>query len=188
MAIGSETESQLISQIKLGDKTAFRQLFDSYYRELLGTAINILRDQDKGKDAVQEVFLQIWKSREALEIRTSVGAYLKRAVINRSLNQIRQAKPFVDQDELADKPSQEDSVLETMAGEELQTALDAALETLPERCRLVFVMKRLEGMSQKEIAKALDISPKTVENQITKAVKVLKVALKMYRNKNPEDG
>ncbi|MEO0339252.1 MAG: sigma-70 family RNA polymerase sigma factor, partial [Bacteroidota bacterium] len=64
--------------------------------------------------------------------------------------------------------------------EDLEKAMQAALEQLPERCRLIFVMRRLEGIPLKEIAAQLDISPKTVENQITKALKVLKTAVTNY--------
>ena len=178
------SDHTLINGIRAGDRSAFRQLFDRYYKILLGTAINILKAEQHGKDCVQEVFLSIWKNREKLEIRSAVAPYLKRAVINRALNQIKAGKPFVDAETtLAEKPSQLTDALDDLALSELETALEAALETLPERCRMVFVMKRLEGMSQKEIAQALNISTKTVENQITKAMKVLTRALQRYRAK-----
>lgn len=178
------SDSELIERIRSGDKAAYRILFNRFYRELVGTAVNILKNEDKGKDAVQEVFLQIWKNRETLEIRTSLGAYLKRGVINRSLNQVKYAKNFVQEDKLIDEPSSNTTALDDLALDDLESALQEALNLLPERCRLVFVMKRLEGLSHKEISEALGISPKTIENQITKAMKVLKEALQAYRKKN----
>lgn len=177
-------DEELLSRIRKGDQKAFRVLFDRYYRELLGTAINLLKNEDRGKDVVQDVLLQIWKNRAKLEIRTSMGAYLKRSVINRSLNQIKYQKAFVDEEILHEKPqSASDSPVEQMAYQELEVALKAALDSLPERCRLVFVMKRLEGMSHKEISDTLGISPKTIENQMTKALKALRKALQRYRQK-----
>ncbi len=178
------SDGELVERIRSGDKAAYRILFNKFYRELVGTAVNILKNEDKGKDAVQEVFLQIWKNRESLEIRTSLGAYLKRGVINRSLNQIKYAKSFVQEDKLIDEPSSNLSALDDLALKDLESALRGALDLLPERCRLVFVMKRLEGMSHKEISEELGISPKTIENQITKAMKVLKEALQAFRKNN----
>lgn len=175
------SDPQLIGRIREGDKAAFRALFDRYYKLLLGTAINILRDEDKGKDAVQEVFLQVWKNRAEMQIRTDLRHYLKRAVINRALNQVRQAKPFAGDGELPDRRQEGEGPEEALAHGELKEALDHALTRLPERCRLVFVLKRLEGLSQKEIAERLGISIKTVENQITKAMKTLGTALAAYR-------
>ena len=181
--MNSPTDKDLFEQIKRDDKTAFRALFDRHYRVMLGTAINILKNEDKGKDVVQDVFFKIWKNRANLELKTSAQAYLKRAVINQAINQVKAAKSFVEEEQLLDKPSDLESAIDKLALEELETAVDAALGTLPERCRLIFVMKRLEGMSHNEIAEMLNISPKTIENQITKAMKVMKVALQLYRKK-----
>lgn len=176
-------DKELISKIRQNDSLAFRQLFDRHYRLLLGTAINFLKEIDLAKDMVQDVFYQIWKNRSKLDFHSSVEAYLKRAVINRCLTQIKRKKPFVDSEELVEKPGNDANALDELALQDLEEALEAGLNSLPERCRTVFVMKRLEGMSQKEIAEALSISTKTVENQMTKAVKVLKEALKRFRQK-----
>ncbi len=176
-------DQELVERIREGDKAAFRVLFDQHYKTLVGTAVNILKDEARGKDAVQEVFLQVWKSRKKLEIRTSLGAYLKRGVINRSLNQVNYAKNFVAEGQLREHTMLTHSALDELALQDLESALRASLDLLPERCRLIFVMKRLEGMSHKEISEALGISPKTIENQITKAMKVLKEALQAFRKK-----
>jgi len=175
------SDQELLSQIQQDDQTAFRKLFDRHYRTLLGTAINILKEVDTGKDVVQEVFFQVWKKRTTLDVHSNLAAYLKRAVINRCLNVIKQRKSTVNEEWLLESPATLASALDNLAHQDLKTAMEKALEILPERCRLIFVMKRLEGMSQKEIAKELGISTKTVENQITKALKVLKDALIHFR-------
>ncbi len=174
------TDEQLIARIKTNDKAAFRILFDRHYKVLLATAINILKDPNSAKDATQEVFLQIWQKRDTLNIQTAPAAYLKRSVINRSLNQIKSRKKFVDETPIVQMYSQSPEANENLAVQDLETAMKKALDTLPERCRLIFIMRRLEGMSLKEIAQQLDISPKTVENQITKALKVIKEAVKPF--------
>ncbi|MDW3646806.1 MAG: RNA polymerase sigma-70 factor [Bacteroidia bacterium] len=168
------TDKQLWDQSKKGNRQAFREIFDRHYSLLLGTGINMLKDPDAAKDVVQEVFLQIWKNRENLEIKSSLEAYLKRSTINRSLNRIRSKKNFIDENELKDTASSQSSAQELLEHDDLHAALQAGLNSLPERCRLIFVMKRMEGFSQKEIAEKLNISPKTVENQMTKALKSLK--------------
>ena len=178
------SDQSLLERIKDDDKTAFKLLFNKYYREMVGTAVNMLKDESQAKDAVQDVLYQIWKSRAKLEVTTSLKNYLKRSVINRCLNQIRSQKDLVSEDKLIDQPTSNLSALDELAYEDLNDALQAALDQLPERCRLIFVMKRLEGMSHQEISAELGISPKTIENQITKALKALKEALQGFRKKN----
>lgn len=170
-------DTDLINRIKQDDQTAFRAIFDRYYKLLLAVAINFLKDINAAKDIVQEVFFQVWKKRQTININTSVEAYLKRAVINRSLNLIKYQKRLTGDENLAVKANDSPSALEELQAEELQDALQKALDGLPERCRLIFVMRRMEGLSHKEIAEKLEISPKTIENQMTKALKVLKEAV-----------
>lgn len=176
----NSTDEQLIGRIRQNDQKAFRLLFDRHYKTLLGTAINVLKDVDSGKDMVQEVFFQIWKKRESLEIRTSVIAYLKRAVINRCFNQIKARKSTTSTEQLEQTQSAIPSATENLEANDLQQAIKKALDGLPERCRLVFTMRRMEGLSHKEIAEKLDISPKTIENQMTKALKVLREAVRIF--------
>jgi len=178
------TDKQLIDRIKQDDKAAFRILFDRHYKTLLATAINILKDVNSAKDATQEVFLQVWKKRQTLLITSEPIAYLKRSVINRALNHIKSRKAIVEEEHLKDMQSAAPEANQNLEAQDLETAMKKALDTLPERCRLIFVMRRLEGYALKEIAAKLDISPKTVENQITKALKILKEAVKPFVDEN----
>jgi len=184
MAAQQNSDNQLIEKIGQNDQTAFRKLFDKYYRLLLGVAINFLKDINAAKDIVQEVFFQIWKKRETLQISNSVEAYLKRAVINRALNHLKYQKRLTGDEGLEIEREKEASALEKLQADDLKEVLQKALDSLPERCRLVFVMRRMEGLSHKEIAEKLEISPKTIENQMTKALRVLKDAVQQYENKN----
>ena len=86
------TDEKLFGQIKQGDEGAFRLLFNRYYQVLLAIAINLVKDINSAKDAVQEVFFQIWKRRDVVQIPDKVEAYLKRATINRTLNLIQSKK------------------------------------------------------------------------------------------------
>ena len=137
----------------------------------------MLKDVNSAKDVTQDVFLKLWNKRESLNIQGPAIAYLKRAVINQSLNKISSQKRFTSDEKIMAKRSKETTAQEKLEAQDLEVKMKEAMDTLPERCRLIFVMRRLEGMRVKEIAEKLDISPKTVENQITRALKVLKNAI-----------
>lgn len=176
-------DKNLFQKMQQGDEQAFRAIFDRFYQRLLAIAINLMHDLHTAKDVVQEVFLQIWRTRANITTPNNVEAYLKRAVINRSLNMLKAKKRYTGLPVEHDQPSSQPSATDQLVGQELQAVIQTALASLPERCRLVYVMKRMEGKSLKEIAATLDISPKTAENQITKALKVLKEAVKPYMDK-----
>jgi RNA polymerase sigma-70 factor (ECF subfamily) len=132
---------------------------------------------------VQEVFVELWRKRESLDIHTSLRAYLRRAAINRALNYLK-ANQKLDFDAaeqlvyLADTSEQDIAAQDRQQSRE--QALHAAIETLPEKCRAVFSLSRFEQLSHREIAERLGISVKTIENQITKAMKVMREALKNH--------
>ncbi len=150
---------------------------------MLGVGINITKDVDTAKEVVQEVFFQFWKNRETLSTEISIRNYLKRAVINRCLNQIKYNSKFTSDEILEETEGTQLTPDKAFETEELKKRIDLALNNLPEKARLIFILKRQEGMSLKEIAEKLDISPKTVENQITRAVKLLKAELEPYLKK-----
>jgi len=184
MSKKNQDEIALIEQIKMGDQTAFKRLFDRFYKIMLAIAINILKDIELSKDVVQEVFFQIWKKRESLTIHSTLEGYLKRATVNRCLNVIKARKRFDSPDALEQKQSSAPSAQEGLEATDLQKVIQSAMDALPEKCRVVFIMRRHEGMPVKEIAEKLGISPKTVENQITKALKILKETVKTFREQN----
>lgn len=177
------SDEQLIKSIADSDNAAFKELFNRYYKILLGTSINLLKAIDPAKDVVQDVFLQLWKNREKTNINSSVLNYLKRAVINTSLNQIQRNKRFEDEEVLLQFEGDEKDGEEILENEDLQKIMKLALLKVPEKSRIIFILKRQEGLSLKEISEKLEISPKTVENQITKALKILKESLAPYYQK-----
>lgn len=172
-----QTDKELIQLIAQGDKGAFKTFFNSYYKSMLVTAIRLLKDENIAKDVTQDVFLQIWKNRSSLNIKTSIIAYLKKATINRSLNQIKSRKNFTSEEVLIQVESTQVSASEQLEASELEGIIKQKLDNLPPKCRLIFVLRRIEGLRVKEIAEKLDISPKTVENQITKALRILQKAI-----------
>ena len=171
-----ETDQQLFTRLRAGEATALDELFRRYYADLCRVALRFVNNEQEAEDIVQELFVSIWEKRSAQrEDLTSVRAYLRRAARNRSLNFLRDRKRIpVDDGEVPvtiATPKQADFALEQ---DELRNQIHGAIDALPERCRLVFVMSKIEDMTHKEIAGALDISPKTVENQMTRAYRYLR--------------
>ena len=162
-------------------EAALDLIFRKYYAFLCKSIYRVIPDSQITEDIAQEVFYELWKKRQRLTIKTSLKAYLKRAALNKSLNYIRDQK--IDYRKAAPKEDLAASslnVLQTMATENLQVDIDRAIDGLPERCRLVFVLSRFEEMSYQQIAEQLNISIKTVENQISKALKSLRKSLAPY--------
>lgn len=183
MAISNtiDIDQQLVHQITLGDDVAFRRLFDRFYPMMVNKANMILKDENLAKDAVQNVFIGIWNNRSNFQISTSLPGYLSRAAINKSLNLLESRKKHgggSDYLEHNDPPSADRSESITAQGEmeaeDMKKRIHQAINGLPEKCRLIFVMNRIEGLSHKEIAEQMDISTKTIENQMTKALKFLR--------------
>lgn len=156
-------------------------IFRLHYRFICQAVYRVIPDQNLAEDLAQEIFLELWRKRDQLQVNTSLKAYLRRAAVNRSLNYIRDRKiSFELDDSQAVIASGLPTIGQQLEAEELQRYIDQAIDQLPERCRVVFVLSRFEQLSYAEIAENLDISVKTVENQISKALKLLRAALGPY--------
>ncbi len=173
----------LIRKIKGGDERAFQQLFDTYYPSMLLSANRILRDKAVSQDAAQDVFVLLWNGRSKLDEKLNLKAYLNRAVVNKALTILKKRKRNVGESEdlLRREFSKEDNSQLRIEGNELKGLINKAIDSMPEKRRLIFTLCRLEGRSHKEIAEKLNISTKTIENQMTAALKHLRAALKQFR-------
>ncbi len=172
------TDRELLELLHQEPERAVEHLFRRYFSLLCGVVYKLIPDARLAEDLTQEVFFELWRKRADLRLHTSFGAYLRRAAINRTLNYLRDHRQELAHQSLAgEKRSQAllpDAGLEL---DDLQQKLDAAIDRLPERCRLIFLLSRFDDMSYKEIADKLGISVKTVENQIVKALRLLRQAL-----------
>lgn len=174
------SEQQLLSALRFGHEDALRQIFNRHYSLLLTDIYRLIPDESTCEDLAQELFVDLWNKRESIDIHTSLRAYLRRAAVNKSLNYLKSQKrlQFEDTAEIGSiaDPGEQDIQIR-LEKEGLEARLHAAIDTLPEKCRVVFNLSRFEQLSHKEIAEKLGISVKTIENQITKAMKVLREAL-----------
>lgn len=171
-----------IKDLREGNHLAFEQLFDSCYESLCRYAYSILKDMDEAEDVVQKSFCKLWDQHEMLNIQSSINSYLYRIVHNDSLNTIHQKTSHQEHNlnYLSTTYADINSTIEHIESSDLQKAMDVALAALPPQCRRVFEMSRIEQLSYSEIALQLNISTNTVENHISKALKLLRVELKDF--------
>jgi len=173
---------QLIITLKAGDLTAFEMLFRTYYQPLCKYAFTFVQDRDEAEEIVQSTFLNIWEKRESLSIHTGIKPYLYAMVRNACLNVLKHEK--IKQQhatmEMAVAERSVESVARTIMASELETKIYRAMDQLPEQCRLIFKLSRFEELKYAEIAQQLHISIKTVENQMGKALRIMREQLKDY--------
>ncbi|WP_430972351.1 RNA polymerase sigma-70 factor [Sunxiuqinia rutila] len=170
----------LFAEMKQGKEYAFDFFFNYYYPGLCVYAQNMFSlPEEETKNMVQDVFLKFWNDRRKIVITTSVRSYLFVSVKNRSLDYLKKKKRQGTKVEFEGKDFSEEAI-DTYVLSELETLFKESLDKLPARCREVFELSRFEGLKNRDIAKQLDISEKTVENQMTKALKILKLELKDY--------
>lgn len=126
----------------------------------------------------QDVFLELWKRREDIDIQSSLKSYLRRAAVNRSLNYLKsQRLQFSEPETNVALGSSDHSAQLHLEAENAEQAYEAALQLLPPACRTVFILSRIDQLSHREISERLDISTKTIENQMTKALRILRDAM-----------
>jgi len=174
--IDHEGEKYLIKLVQRGDEKAFETLYNMYWEKLIAIAFHKVGCLEISKELVQDVFTNLWKRREHLQIRTTFAAYIKTALKYTVLDHIRSCKVkdrYVEsiQNFSIDK---DNSTLELIAYNELDHFLKQEISKLPEKCQQIFKLSRVNQLSTKEIAEHLQISPKTVENQISKALRILR--------------
>lgn len=163
----------LLKLIKTGDEHAFEYLFDIYFIPLCRYMYLYLDNPQEAEELSVDIFMYLWENREQLEIKLSLKAYLFQAARNKCLNSLRNKKHTLSIDDLSDVSqwTEESSSLEM---EELARLIEEAIFSLPEKCREVFKRSREENLTNQEIADEMQISVKTVEAQITKALKRIK--------------
>ena len=169
-------ENMLWNNFRGGQPNSFRPLFDYFYVPLCEYSFQILKDKMDAEEVVLDMFIFIWKNSYRIDIGKSIRSYLFISVKNRSLNHLRSVRPEALEDAL-DIPVL-DPALADIDIKDISAIICAALETVSERARSVWKMKREEGMTNKEIAHHLHVSEKTVEADVTRIRKLLHLTIK----------
>lgn len=157
----------------------FRHLYEEHYKALCWYAVRYTRDMPAAEDIVHEVFVAFWEKRSTIDREGAVKAYLYRSVANRSLNWLRDRKQTINPEfaELASGVTEDDFYTDQA---ELEARVHEAIAKLPPRCGEVFRLSRFEDLKYREIAERLNISVRTVEVQMSKALQILREELKEW--------
>lgn len=169
-------ENILWNNFKEGQPDSFRPLFDYFYSSLCEYAFQILKDKMDAEDVVLDTFIFIWKNLDRINIGKSIRSYLFVSVKNRSLNYLRAVRPLVMEDAF-DVPVL-DPALVDIDIKDISLIISAALDTVPDRARSIWNMKRENGKTNAQIAQDLKISEKTVEADVTRVRKLLDLTIK----------
>lgn len=175
-------ETQQLEQLKEGGITVFEMHFRTYYQPLCNYAYTFIQDKDEAEEIVQSSFLSFWEKRQTLAIHTSLKSYLYTMVRNACFNVIKHEKIKQKHaaEHLATGDTAHESVANTVLASELEQRIHEAMEQLPAQCRLIFKLSRFEELKYAEIADQLTLSVKTVENQMGKALRIMRDQLKEY--------
>jgi RNA polymerase sigma-70 factor (ECF subfamily) len=174
------TSTGILSTSAQSIEDVFEQVFKSHFKSLHAYACTIMRDSVPAEEIVQNIFVKLWEKKEDLTIRENVSGYLYRAVHNESFNYLRHRKVRLAYQSHAmrqHKQSEQQRPAEKVVMSELEKKLETALRELPEQCRTIFQLSRFDDLRYREIADKLGLSVKTVENQMGKALKLLRLKL-----------
>lgn len=169
----------LIDRLRNGDELALTELYNRFWQLLFVSAYNIIKDKELCEDIIQDIFMNIWHNREKLEINISLKGYMYACARYQVFNQFRKNKDkihvelFDNLEERFQHTTPETQIMH----DELVQQVNFIINTLPEKCQLVYKLSREEQLSHKEIAERLNISTKTVENHITKALHTIRLSI-----------
>lgn len=170
-----------------GDYYAFRELFTHHYRALCNYAMRVVVTREIAEEVVSDVFVKLWKNREQIEVHTSFQAYIYRAVRNQALDYLKlrvhrqYERESLDTVQWNMSHADHFTPAEEMSFNEFYNYIEDCINDLPKQCQLIFRLSREEGLRYRDIAERLDISVKTVETQMSRALKVLRERVPEHR-------
>lgn len=171
---------ELVANTVTNSEIIFEQAFREHYKGLYSYAYTFLKDDALAEESVQNIFYKLWEKKQIVSELQSIAAYLYRAVYNECMNHLKHQKVRQNYEAHTLHTHNYADTADAAAYNELQQQITKALNELPEQCRTIFQMSRFEDMKYREIADKLGISVKTVENQMGKALKRMKLMLSDY--------
>lgn len=175
----SDTNPNLLLRLNQGDESALVEIYKQFWQPLFISAYNILKDKESCEDILQNLFINLWNKREQLQIHTSLEAYLHTAVRYRVFTYIRDGKKIREFMENFREPEHTPSPEVELLRKEIEGQVHDIINQLPDRCKAIYKLSREQQLSHQEIATKLGLSKKTVENQITIALRRIREGLGM---------
>ncbi len=173
-------DSSLVIRIRNDSREAFKLLYDRYYKKLYYFSLRYLENREEAEEVIQSVYMNVWEHRKSLDETMSVKSYIYKSAINCIYNHLKKkaiCSRFVEM-ELQKGESQAYQTYDQIFFHDLEMSINSIVETLPPQQQKIFQLSRFEGLSHEEIAQKLDISVRTVENQVYRALKIIKSKLK----------
>lgn len=179
-----DADRTLFEAMKKGSESAFTTLYEKYWERAYFVAYQHTRSEHESEDLVHDVFMDLWKNRQTIAIKKEISTYIFTALKYKIFRMYDAKAVRTKYSDMVknEKTDNLNTTERTLSFNELYGLIEQEIEQLPEKCRIIFKMRRLENLSIDEIAQKLDISTNTVNNQITKASKNLKLSLKGYLN------
>ena len=180
--MSNDQDIALQQRLSRGDETAFQETFELYFRVLVLFATKFSLEKEIAEDLVQDVFVKLYEQKDRLQFHSSLKAFLYQSVRNKCIDLIRSTKTR-ERHHVEIKAGAEIEGLnseELMMQSELEEKIYLSISQLPDQCQLIFKMNRFEGKKNQEIADELNISKRTVETQISKALKILREEIYPY--------
>jgi len=174
----AKSDEELISILRDGNASVIAELYERYWKFLLAKAFDRLKSREDAEEIVQELFVKIWRRRKGIQLKYSFKTYILASLRYEILHYI--AKQQYRKDDISLNSSElsefwvQDEDFHSLEMKQLQEKIEQVIDTLPEKCKIIFKMSRNDGMSANQIANELNLSPRTIETQIGKALKVLK--------------
>jgi RNA polymerase sigma-70 factor (ECF subfamily) len=178
----SHSESEWIIRIREGDADAFKNLFETYCQALIYFAWRYVKNTQIAENIVQDVFLRIWLNRTKLNPALKIKSYLYKAVKNQAMQHLRKAKLENRKGSIQSPDSSTKSPEDVLDEKEIAISVQRAISELPSKCRLIFTMSKYSNLTYSEIAEIQNISIKTVETHMGRALKFLRKRLASLRS------
>jgi RNA polymerase sigma-70 factor (family 1) len=176
-------ERSILISVAQGDEIAFEALFNQYKNKILFFAWKFLQSESKAEDVLQEIFLKVWTCRQQLPDIRNFKTWLNTITRNYLFNALRRLaleEAFIK--ELSSSPREQNDILDNLAVNELQLALQNAVSNLSPQQKRIFELSRIEGLKHEQIAEKLDISRETVKKHMTDALQRIRTQMKTHES------
>ncbi len=178
--IGNVTDNLLVTRIRQNDKDAFKSLYNRYSKRIYFFSLKYLGNDIEVEELVQSVFINIWENRKSLDATSSVKSYIYKCAVNYIYNYLKKKTihaRFIESQIHKDE-THSNHTYEEIFFHDLEKSINSVVGTLPSQQQKIFQLSRYEGLTDKEIAGKLNLSVRTVENQLYRALKKIKIILK----------